>query len=88
MEWESSERQPTPSRYVEAFNREGEENKAVGRERECAQLECVGKLYATALRQKFRGFARRMRSGMICKDAWFGHERKTALHPQPGRQPL
>ena len=37
-----------PSRYVEAFNREGEENKAVGRERECAQLECVGKLYATA----------------------------------------
>ena len=38
----------SPSRYVEAFNREGEENKAVGRERECAQLECVGKLYATA----------------------------------------
>ena len=37
-----------PSRYVEAFNREGEENKAVGRERECAQRERVGKLYATA----------------------------------------
>ena len=37
-----------PSRYVEAFNREGEENKAVGQERECAQLGCVGKLYATA----------------------------------------
>ena len=37
-----------PSRYVEAFNREWEENEAVGQERECAQLECVGKLYATA----------------------------------------
>ena len=37
-----------PSRYAGAFNREWEENEAVGQERECAQLECVGKLYATA----------------------------------------
>ena len=37
-----------PSRYAGAFNRELEENEAVGQERECAQLECVGKLYATA----------------------------------------
>ena len=37
-----------PSRYAGAFNREWEENEAVGHERECAQLECVGKLYATA----------------------------------------
>ena len=39
-----------PSRYAEAFNREWEEDAAVEREQEyeCAQLECVGKLYATA----------------------------------------
>ena len=37
-----------PSRHAGAFNREWEENEAVGQERECAQLECVGKLYATA----------------------------------------
>ena len=37
-----------PSRYAETSNREWEENEAVGQERECAQLECVGKLYATA----------------------------------------
>ena len=37
-----------PSRYAGAFRREWEANEAVGQERECAQLECVGKLYATA----------------------------------------
>ena len=37
-----------PSRYAGAFNREWEENEAVGQEREYAQRERVGKLYATA----------------------------------------
>ena len=37
-----------PSRYVEAFNREWEENEAVGQEREYAQRERVARLYAAA----------------------------------------
>ena len=37
-----------PSRYAGAFNREWEENEAVGQERECAQPERIARLYAAA----------------------------------------